>query len=219
MAMLGKLPGTRASINAMTRATRRILKSQRLQQRLSNRETPYALRVIGGRLLKHISFYGLLKEVNAALHSPYEYQRRHLLALDALVKYDIPYLCIVHKDDFMVSANRHAEEHRYLLKARLQREGVRRQQDLTTPVRLVLLERTKAELPADPLNPHLLLMSTSMEGDIISRQVTAAISCFVNENAARAIADEAIEPLASVARWQAREGAKNAHRRSRGKKA
>lgn len=218
MAMLGKLPGTRASINAMTRAARRILKSQRLQQRLSNRETPYALRVIGGRLLKHISFYGLLKEVNAALHSPYEYQRRHLLALDALVKYDIPYLCIVHKDDFMVSANRHAEEHRYLLKARLQREGVRRQQDLTTPVRLVLLERTEAELPADPLNPHLLMMSTSMEGDIISRQVTAAMSNFVNENAARAIADEAIAPLASVARWQAREGANNAYRRSRGKK-
>ncbi len=218
MAMLGKLPGTRASINVMTRAARRILKSQRLQQRLSNRETPYALRVIGGRLLKHISFYGLLKEVNAALHSPYEYQRRHLLALDALVKYDIPYLCIVHKDDFMVSANRHAEEHRYLLKARMKREGARRQQDLITPVRLLLLERTEAELPADPLNPHLLLMSTSMEGDSISRQVIAAMSNFVHENAARASADGAIEPLASVARWQAGEGAHAAYKRSQGRK-
>lgn len=219
MGMLGKLPGTAATINALTRAARRILKNPHLQQRLSNRETPYALRVIGGRLLQRISFYGLLKEVNAALHSPYEYQRRHLLALDALLKYDIPYLCIVHKDDFMVSANRHAEEHRYLLKARLKKEGVRRERALKIPVRLVLLERTGIELPADPLNPHLLLMSTSLENDIISRQVTAAMSSFVNENVARAIAEKAVEPLASVARWRARSGASAVKSRTGGSKA
>lgn len=202
MASLGKLPGTERSINALTLITRRIFNHKRVQQLLSNRETPYALRIIGGRMLKKISFYGLLKEVNAALHDPEEYQRRHLLALDAIVKYDIPYLSIIHHDDFMVSANRHAQEHRYLVAARKKKEGVRKESELTIPARFVLLRRQEEELPVDPLNPHLLLMSTSIEGDKLSRQVTAAVTDFVNENVARAIANGSLAPLPSVTRWQ-----------------
>ena len=40
---------------------------------------------------------------------------------------------------------------------------------------------------ADPLNPHLMFFSTSMEGNNIAREITAAMTRFVNENVARAI--------------------------------
>ena len=196
-----KFLATEAIVNALTVGIRHFLAKKDLQKLLSRRETPYALRIIGSRLLKKISFYGLLKEVNASLHDPYEYQRRHFLALDAIIKYDIPYLTVIHKDDFMVSANRHTQEHEYLLAARMEKEGVEQEQDLKTPTRLVLLERSAEELLPDPLNPHLMVMSTTHDGDRIAREVTTAITEFVNGNVARAVAAGALKPLPSVTQW------------------
>ena len=195
------LPATELMVNVMTAGIRYLLNKKGAHKLLSSRETPYALRLIGSRLLKKISFYGLLKEVNASLHDPYEYQRRHFLAMDAIIKYDIPYLAIIHHDDFMVSANRHSQEHQYLLTARMAREGVDKQQDLQVATEFVLLKREEQQLPMDPLNPHLMLMSTSHEGDRISREVTAAITQFVNGNVARAVQTGKINPLDSVSKW------------------
>ena len=81
------------------------------------------------------------------------------------------------------------------------KEGVEREEDLKVSTRFVLLQREGKELPIDPLNPHLMIMSTSQEGDKLSRQVTAAVTRFVNENVAAAIAQGKTEPLASVKRW------------------
>jgi 6-phosphogluconolactonase/glucosamine-6-phosphate isomerase/deaminase len=201
MEKMMRFPATELMVNVMTSGIRYLLNKKRVQKRLSSRETPYALRIIGSRLLKKISFYGLLKEVNASLHDPYEYQRRHFLAMDAIIKYDIPYLAIIHKDDFMVSANRHSQEHQYLSAARMAKEGVEREQDLQIPTQFVLLEREEEQLPIDPLNPHLMLMSTSHEGDRISREVTTAITHFVNGNVAGAVAAGMIKPLGSVTQW------------------
>lgn len=201
MEKMMQFPVTELIVNAMTSGIRYLLNKKGVQKVLASRETPYALRIIGSRMLKKVSFYGLLKEVNASLHDPYEYQRRHFLAMDAIIKYDIPYLAIIHKDDFMVSANRHRQEHQYLLRARMAKEGVTREQDLHIPAQFVLLEREEEELPIDPLNPHLMLMSTSHEGDLIAREVTTAITHFVNGNIARAVAAGKIKPLPSVAKW------------------
>jgi 6-phosphogluconolactonase/glucosamine-6-phosphate isomerase/deaminase len=201
MEKMMKFLATEAIVNALTAGIRHFLAKKDLQKILSRRETPYALRIIGSRLLKKISFYGLLKEVNASLHDPYEYQRRHFLAMDAIIHYDIPYLAIIHKDDFMVSANRHTQEHDYLLAARMEKEGVEREQDLKIPTRLVLLERSQQELPPDPLNPHLLVMSTTHDGDRIAREVTTAITEFVNGNVVRAVAAGELKPLPSVSKW------------------
>ena len=169
-----------------------------------NTNSPYVLRIIGGRLLKKISFYGMLKEVNAALHNPGEYQARHIKALDIVLAYDIPVLGIIHKDDFLVSANRHREEQQYLLTNRLAIEGVKTEEQLRVPARYLLLERDQEELPLDLLNPHLLVMSTSSEGNTMVRQITSAITRFVNENVARAIEEGAMDSLASVKKWQAK---------------
>ncbi len=194
--------GSRLLVNAYNTLIRALLNNRRVQQRMLNTDTPYVLRLVGNRLLKTASFYGLLKEVNAALHDPAEYQQRHLRALDIILAYDIPLLSIVHEDDFLVSAGRHREEHSYLLTQRKKKEGVKREQDLDIPARLLLLRRTQQDLPVDPLNPHLMIMSTSSEGNTIARQITAAITRFVNENAARAIAARQLKPLASVTKWR-----------------
>ncbi len=201
LSLMMKLPGTEHFINATNTSLRFLFRKMDMQQRLSNREIPYALRIVGSRLLKKVSFYGLLKEIDAALHHTHEYQRRHLKALDIVFEYDIPYLSIVHEDDFMVSANRHHEEHRHLLARRMAKEGVESEEDLRVATRFVLLQREDKELPIDPLNPHLMIMSTSHEGDRISRQVTAAVTRFVNENVAAAIRKGKTKPLASVKRW------------------
>ncbi len=100
----------------------------------------------------------------------------------------------------MISANRHREEHDYMVARRMQKEGVAREDDLKVPARFVLLEREGKEIAIDPLNPHLMLMSTSQEGDKLSRQVTAAVTRFVNENVAAAIEQGVTNPLPSVAR-------------------
>jgi 6-phosphogluconolactonase/glucosamine-6-phosphate isomerase/deaminase len=202
---LGKflaMPGAKAIVNAINILTRSLLNNKRVQQKMLNRNNPYILRIVGGRLLKKISFYGMLKEVNAALHDPREYQARHIKTLEIILKYDIPMLSIVHKDDFLVSANRHREEQQYLLRKRLAREGVAKEQDLRIPARYLLLEREQEELPVDLLNPHLLVMSTSNEGNKMIRQITTAITEFVNENVARTIKEGGQEPLASVKEWQ-----------------
>ena len=173
------------------------------------------MQLVGNRLLKTISLYGLCKEVNAALHDPAEYQRRHLKALEIMLEYDIPFLSIIHKDDFLVSAGRHREEHQYLLARRKKKEAVTRERDLRIPARFVQLRRAREELPTDPLNPHLMIMSTSPEGDIIARQVTAAITRFVNENVARASKGGALPSLASVRKWARQNQASRPGRKSK----
>ncbi|MEP5567473.1 MAG: 6-phosphogluconolactonase [Halioglobus sp.] len=192
---------SRPLINGMTIGLRKMLEQKAVQQRMLNADMPYVLRLVGGRLLKTASLYGLAKEVNAGLHSPVEYQRRHLKALDILLAYDIPFLSIIHKDDFLVSAGRHKEEHDYLVSRRLEKEGVKRESELKVPARLVILERDEDTLPIDPLNPHLLVMSTNREGNRIAREITAAMTQFVNENVARAIQKKDLKPLPSITRW------------------
>ena len=192
----------RPLISSMNLGLRNFLDNRTVQQRMLNADMPYVLRLVGGRLLKTASLYGLAKEINAGQHSPVEYQQRHLKALDILLEYDIPLLNIIHRDDFLVSAQRHWEEHQYMLKARLAKEGVKREQDLNIPVRFVAIERESEALPIDPLNPHLLVMATSNEGNTMARQITAAMTRFVNENVARAVKAKTVRPLESVRRWQ-----------------
>lgn len=192
----------RPLVNSMNLWIRAILNNRTVQQRMLNAEIPYVMRLVGGRLLKTVSLYGLLKEINAGLHDPVEYQRRHLKALDIVLAYDIPFLSIVHEDDFLVSAGRHKEEYRYLLRERMRREGVTKASAVSATVRYVPLQRITDELPMDPLNPHLLVMSTNTEGNHMARQITAAMTRFVNENVARAAQRKAVKPLPSVRRWQ-----------------
>ena len=135
---LGKFLDTRSArplVNSFNLLMRYLLNNKTVQQRMLNTNSPYVLRLVGNRLLKTASFYGLAKEVNAALHDPAEYQQRHLKALDMILAYDIPFLSIVHEDDFLVSAGRHREEHNYLLRQRKKKEGVTREQDLKVPAR------------------------------------------------------------------------------------
>ena len=205
LAALGKFLDTRSSrplINLINLMMRSLLNSRTVQQRMLNTDSPYALRLVGNRLLKTASFYGLAKEVNAAMHDPITYQQRHIKALDILVEYDIPFLCIVHEDDFLVSARRHREEHEYLVARRRKKEGVTRKNDLKVQVKYLLLRREQENPAVDPLNPHLMIMATSQEGNRMARQVTAAMTGFVNENVARAMAAGLVKPLPSVKKWQ-----------------
>jgi|GEM_PF-1315006 len=180
---------------------RSLLNNKSVQQRMLNINSPYVLRLVGNRLLKRASFYGLCKEINAAMHNPNEYQRRHLKALDIILEYDIPFLSIVHEDDFLVSAQRHKEEHNYLLALRKRKEGVAKEADIQTTVRYIRLKRKQEELPLDPLTPHLMIIATSNEANDIARQITVAISKFVNENVERAAKKGKLKPLASVRKW------------------
>ncbi len=201
---LGRFLQTTAAkpiINGLNVLMRALLNNRTVQQRMLNTDSPYVLRLVGNRLLKTASFYGLCREVNAALHDPPEYQRRHLRALEVILAYDIPTLCIIHQDDFLVSARRHREEHDYLVSRRKRKEGVRREQDLRVPARFVMLRREQDELPVDPLNPHLMIMATSTEGNNIARQITAEMTRFVNENVARAMAAGQVGALPSVRKW------------------
>ncbi len=208
-------PVAKPIVNGLNSFTRVLLKNKRVQQRLLNTNSPYVLRIVGGRLLKKISFYGMLKEVNAALHNPGEYQARHIKALDILFKYDIPVLTIVHKDDFLVSAKRHKEEHDYLVSKRMASEGVANENELRVITRYVELERDQEKLPIDMLNPHLLIMSTSGEGNKMVRQITSAITQFVNENVARATGEGLMETLSSVKKWQQKNSPVKRRRKTR----
>jgi 6-phosphogluconolactonase/glucosamine-6-phosphate isomerase/deaminase len=192
----------RPLVNSMNLGLRSFLNNRTVQQRMLNADMPYVLRIVGGRLLKTASLYGLAREINAGQYFPVEYQQHHLKALDILLEYDIPLLSIIHKDDFLVSARRHWEEHQYLLKERMKKEGVKREQDLDIPARYIAIERESEELPVDPLNPHLLVMATSNEGNTMARQITAAMTQFVYENVARAVRKKTVRPLDSVKRWQ-----------------
>ncbi len=193
---------SRPLINSLNLGLRSLLNNRTVQQRMLNADIPYVMRLVGGRLLKKVSLYGLAKEINAALHNPTEYQERHLKALEIVLAYDIPFLSILHHDDFLVSARRHLEEHRYLVAQRMKKEGVTREQDLAVATRYVAIERLSETLPVDPLNPHLLVMATSNEGNSMARQITAAMTSFVNENVSRAIASKMVKPLPSVTRWK-----------------
>ncbi|NND67332.1 MAG: hypothetical protein HKN19_07085 [Halioglobus sp.] len=205
-----KTPVAKPLIGGLNSAIRSLLNSKSVQQRMLNTDTPYVLRLVGQRLLKTASFYGLFKEVNAALHDPIDYQRRHLQALDIIVAYDIPYLSIVHEDDFLVSSNRHREEYEYLQQQRKQREGVRRAADLDLAPQYIAIKRSGDSVETDPLNPHLLIMATSTEGNRMQRRITAAMTDFVNANLARAIEAGKLKPLSSVERWQAEQPARPA---------
>lgn len=203
-AALGKmmnLPGFEAKINAVNVVIRYVASRINLQKLLKQEGAPYGQRLLGDRVLKKVSFYGVLKEVIAASHDPHGYQDRHIKALEAIIKYDIPYLVVVHRDDFMVSANRHVQEHDYLVAARMAKEGVKREQALKVPARLVLLKGDSDKPSVDLVDPHFLILSHTHEGGGNARKVTAAITAFVNENAARAIDAGHVKPLASVEKW------------------
>jgi 6-phosphogluconolactonase/glucosamine-6-phosphate isomerase/deaminase len=218
LAGLGRFLNRRTArplVNGLNLLIRMALNNRTVQQRMLNTDSPYVLRLVGGRLLKTASIYGLCKEVNAALHSPPEYQQRHLQALDIIVAYDIPYLSIVHEDDFLVSARRHREEQEYLVKCRKQKEGVKRKDDLAVTVRYIALQRERQDLPVDPLNPHLLIMSTSTEGNTMARQITAAMTRFVNENVAKAMASGQVKPLPSVRQWMRKHGLSSSRRKKK----
>jgi 6-phosphogluconolactonase/glucosamine-6-phosphate isomerase/deaminase len=194
-----------SSLNVLMRY---LLNNKTVQQRMLNTNSPYVLRLVGNRLLKTASFYGLCKEINAAMHDPIEYQKRHLKALDIILEYDIPFLSIVHEDDFLVSARRHKEEYDYLLAFRKKKEGVNKESELQATIRYIKLKRRQEELPLDPLNPHLMIMATSNEANDLTRQITAAMTRFVNENVARATRKGQLKSLASVRKWMRTNGQK-----------
>jgi 6-phosphogluconolactonase/glucosamine-6-phosphate isomerase/deaminase len=202
-------------IGGLNQGIRRLLNNRKVQQRMLNSDSPYLLRVVNARLLKVASYYGLVKEINASMHAPSAYQDRHLKALEVMLEYDIPSLTVIHEDDFLVSAIRHRQEHDYLLRKRLAKENVRREQDLEVPARFVLLRREGEEPAMDLLNPHLLIMATSSEGSVMARQITAAMTRFVNETVYRAIKQGSVKPLDSVARWVAKQDRKVTSRKSR----
>jgi len=187
---------------------RSLLNNKTVQQRMLNLNSPYALRLVGNRLLRTASFYGLCKEINAAMHDPVEYQRRHLKALSVILEYDIPFLSIVHEDDFLVSARRHEEEYNFLLASRKRKEGVSRSSELTTTVRFIKLKRKQQELPLDPLNPHLMILATSNDGNDMARRITEEMNRFTNENIDRAVKRGVLKPLASVRKWMRMHGRK-----------
>jgi 6-phosphogluconolactonase/glucosamine-6-phosphate isomerase/deaminase len=197
-----KLRSTETLINGINVAIRFMAARVNLQKLLKQESAPYGQRLLGSRVLKKVSFYGVLKEINAAMHDPHEYQARHLKAVEAILKYDIPYLVIVHNDDFMVSANRHIQEHEYLLAARMKKEGVTREKSLKVPARLILLKGDEDKPTVDLVDPHFLILSHSHEGGGNARKVTAAMTTFVNENAARAAEEKRIKPLPSVEKWK-----------------
>lgn len=205
-------PIAKPTISGFNLGLRKWLSRKSVQQRLLNSDSPYVMRIVGSRLLKKISFFGLCKEVTAALHEPTEYHRRHLKALDIVVAYDIPILSIVHQDDFLVSANRHREEHAYLVAQRQRKLG--RSAGDTVNTRYIALQRETEELPVDPLNPHLMIMSTSTEGNRMAREITAAITAFVNDNVAKAVKVKRLKPLASVKLWLRKQGTKRSKARA-----
>jgi 6-phosphogluconolactonase/glucosamine-6-phosphate isomerase/deaminase len=204
-AMLSRLinvPGFESTVNAVNVGIRYLASRLDLQKLMKQQEAPYGQRLLSDRVLKKVSFYGVLKEVNAALHQPEECQNRHLKALEAIVKYDIPCLAIIHREDLMVSANRHIQEHNYLIARRMAKEGAEREEDLEVPVDLLLLDRNENEPSNELIDPHFLILSVTRGGGSNARKVTAAITGFVNENTARAMAGGSIEPLASVETWR-----------------
>ena len=199
---LMKAPGIEGFVNALNVGVRFLAKKVDVSKLLKHQEAPYGQRLLGDRVLNKVSFYGVLKEINAALHQPEEYQERHIKALEAFIKYDIPCLSIIHRDDLMVSANRHVQEHNYLLAARLEKEGVKRERDLRVPVRLVLLDREENEPSDELIDPHFLILSTTRGGGSNARKVTAAMTSFVHENVARAVDAGRVSPLGSVEKWR-----------------
>ncbi len=196
-----KIPGAEGVVNLANILVRYLMNNIDVHGRRRTEDMPYALRLVGGRMLKKVSFYGLFKEVIAALHDPKEYQLKHIRALEAIIEYDIPYIAIIHEDDFLVSANRHREEHNYLLQRRLEKESVASEEELEIPVRFVLATREFPDEPPELLNPHLMLMSSQRGGEKLSRQVTSAITRFVNENIHRATKRKQTRPLPSVNKW------------------
>ncbi len=189
-APMGKIinyPATEKVINALNLGVRQLLGRVNLQKMMGNRNAPYGQRLLGRRVLAKVSFYGVLKEMNAAMHQPVEYQQRHLKALQALVKYDIPYLGIVHRDDALVSADRHIREFEYLLDACRDRAPVKGKTESPVPMEFLLLQ--DEEPPTDDMiNAHFVIMSTTMEGGGNARRVTGAMTSFVHNNIERSIA-------------------------------
>jgi len=190
-------PGTELLVNTLNRAVRLLAGRINLQKMVKQHEAPYGMRLLSSRVLQKVSFYGVLKEVDAASHDPRKYQEDHLKALDVILHYDIPHLCIVHRHDLLVSAQRHTREHDFLLAARLEKEGVASEDALDVPASLVRLGDGE-DPPGELIDPHFLVLSTTHGGVGHARTVTAAITAFVQDNVARAIAQKRVRPLASV---------------------
>lgn len=203
--MLLRIPGTETAINSLNVAARFLAGRIDLKKFLKQTDAPYGQRLLSDRVLKKVSFYGVLKEVNAAMHNPEGYIDRHLKALEAIIKYDIPYQVIVHRDDFLVSANRHLEEHRYLRAARMAKEGVSRASDLQVQVQLVYLKGETDEPSVELVDPHFLILSHTHEGGGNARKVTAAMTDFVHENVRRAIKRRKVKSLPSLAALKQRQ--------------
>ncbi len=185
LARLVGFRGTAWAVGALNLLLRSSLGRIDVQQFMPQKEEPYGKRLLGARVLRKVSFYGVLKEISAAIHRPLENQQRHLRALEVIAHYDIPLLVIIHKYDLMVSANRHLEEHAHLLAARKAKEGVGSKRDLTVPASLLLLGTDEEEAPVDLIDPHFLILSSTPEDGGNARKVTAAITRFVNDNVAR----------------------------------
>jgi hypothetical protein len=58
-----------------------------------------------------------------------------------------------------------------------------------------------------------MIMATSTEGNNMARQITAAMTRFVNENVARAMAAGQVKPLDSVRKWMRQNGVRPTPRR------
>jgi len=198
-----KMPGIETIVNGLNVAVRYIAKKGNVSKRAKKDNVPYGKRLLGDRVLKKVSFYGVLKELLASVHDPDKLHQQHLKALDVLIEYDIPYLAIIHEDDFLVSANRHIQEHAYLLNARLKKEGAQHESDLKVQTRLMVLKSEDGSPPEDLVDPHFLILASSDEGSANARAVTAEITRFVNSNIARAIDAGRTPPLDSVRKWLA----------------
>lgn len=199
---VGKLLNASATekvVNGLNLLVRQLLGRVDLQRFMKQEQAPYGMRLLSSRVLQKVSFFGVLKEMDASMHDPRGTLQRHLRALDAIIAYDIPYLCIVHRHDMLVSAHRHLREHDYLLAARMRKEGVTKQRDLEVPVDLLFLGANEPEPPQEMIDPHFLIMSRSKDGEDNARHVTAAMTAFVHANVRRASAEGRVRPLASLA--------------------
>jgi 6-phosphogluconolactonase/glucosamine-6-phosphate isomerase/deaminase len=96
---LGRRRLSKGIIDALNLGIRHLLNLRAVRYKMLNSDNPYVIRIVNGRLLKKVSFYGLIKEINASQHHPLEYQHRHLKALEIILQYDFPTLNIIHRDD------------------------------------------------------------------------------------------------------------------------
>lgn len=66
-------PISRHLINAINTGVRKLLRNEKIQHKLLNTERSYVWRLLNGRILRRISYYGVIKEMSAAMHHPVKY--------------------------------------------------------------------------------------------------------------------------------------------------